>query len=203
MQEQKKKRPIFTPVVLLLLTMSLMGNVALYTKKIQNDHDKKVSRGNTIIQSGNESKKFFANVAATATDLLQKQDVPSRLADKSKLLAAFQETPQVIQFIKEAETSNGQTTEKGKKDATAILHATESTLIELGNHDGPLSTNEISYLQALIKTYQTCSETMQSFDHDTWSDTNALTILVDKEWVDMGMKLSVTLSDSSVLAVTK
>ncbi|REE93058.1 hypothetical protein A8990_102144 [Paenibacillus taihuensis] len=203
MQEEKKKRPIFTPIVLLLLTMSLMGNVALYTQKIQNDHDKRVARGNTIIQSGNETKKFFQEVAATAQHMLDKQDIASRLEDKSKLLAAFQEKPQVIQFIKEAETSNGKPFEGVKTNAEDFFKFNENSLLTLFNHDGPLEANEMHFLQALVKTYRACSETMQPFDHDTWSATSALTILVDQEWVAMGKKLAQSLSDSPVLTISK
>ncbi|AZN40459.1 hypothetical protein [Paenibacillus albus] len=203
MEEQQKKRPIFTPVILLLLTMSLMGNVVLYTKKIQNDQDTKVARGNTIIQSGNETKGHFKLIADTAQHMLDKQDVPSRLADKSKLLAAFQTAPQVIQFIKEAEISKGQSFQADKQDASAFMKQAQTRLTNLGNHEGPLKANETEFLQGLIKTYQACAETMQPFDHDTWSQTNALTILVDKEWVAMAEKLQQTLHDSPVLNLSK
>ncbi|WP_308638847.1 hypothetical protein [Paenibacillus silvisoli] len=190
MEEQKPKRPIFTPIVLILLTFSLIGNVFLYARSLQHGKDQRVEVGMTILQSGNEAKLHFDQVKSGLEDLLKHQDIPTRMAAKSLLIAAYNNSASVAAFIKEAETASGATFESPKRSAATFLEQSEKSLQTLGNHTGPLTDKERSYLKTLLAVNQACATAMASFDHDTISDTTALTIQVDKTWMESAKKIN-------------
>ena len=89
MEEQKPKRPIFTPVVLLLLTLSMIGNVFLLTKSMQSNQDKLAERGYAILDAVPQTKLHIDQVLASVQVLLGTDDIGKRLAAKSALGAAF------------------------------------------------------------------------------------------------------------------
>ncbi|RAP76717.1 hypothetical protein [Paenibacillus montanisoli] len=190
MEEQKPKRPIFTPIVLILLTFSLIGNVFLYARSLQHGKDQRIERGMTILQSGKETKLHFEQVTSGLDDLLNHEDMPTRLAAKSLLIAAYNKSSAVTAFIKEAETSNGTPFASSNRNAATFLEQAEKSLQALGNHTGPLTDEERSYLKTLLAVNQACATAMASFKHDTISDTTAMTIQVDKAWVQSAQKLA-------------
>ncbi|WP_090979950.1 hypothetical protein [Paenibacillus sp. CF384] len=189
MEEHKPKRPIFTPVVLILLTFSLIGNVFLYSRSIQHDKDARISRGTSILQSGNDAKLYFDQVTSGIEDLLKHQDIPTRLAAKSLLIAAYHKSSAITTFIKEAEAVNGTPFPETTRNAATFLEQSEKSLQTLGNHTGPLTDEERIYLKSLLAVNQACAAEMATFKHDTISETTSLTILVDEKWVNSAKKL--------------
>ncbi|QYR20146.1 hypothetical protein KZ483_20130 [Paenibacillus sp. sptzw28] len=189
MEEPKTKRPIFTPVVLLLLVFSLMGNVYLYSKQLQNDRDRRIQRGLDIIKAGNQTKQHIDSVKAGVGKLLDENSIADRISAKTALEAAFDHASELVRFIDEAQISNGRPFTFTKRNATTFLGQVEQSTLLIGNHEGPLTEAERTYLQQVEAWYTQLKATADSFKQDTSSDAAALVIQVKKEWIETGRKL--------------
>lgn len=189
MEEQKPKRPIFTPVVLLLLTFSMIGNVFLLTKSMQSNQDKLAERGYAILDAVPQTKLHIDQVLASVQVLLGTNDIGKRLAAKSALGAAFHSKQQVIRLIDEAVIVNAKPFAAGKRDAAVFLEQVETSLQGIGNHTGQLTDPERVYLQQLVEVYTKLKEAVQSLSYKTVNRTTALTVLVDTKWVDASKKM--------------
>jgi hypothetical protein len=188
-EEQKPKRPIFTPVVLLLLTFSMIGNVFLLTKSMQSNQDKLAERGYAILDAVPQTKLHIDQVLASVQVLLGTNDIGKRLAAKSALGAAFHSKQQVIRLIDEAVIVNAKPFAAGKRDAAVFLEQVETSLQGIGNHTGQLTDPERVYLQQLVEVYTKLKEAVQSLSYKTVNRTTALTVLVDTKWVDASKKM--------------
>lgn len=200
MEEPRTKRPIFAPVVLILLTFSLIGNVFLYAKTIHDNQMDRVDRGTSIIRSGNDAAAFFNEAAAQTEALSAAADAASRMTAKSKLLAAYLKSGGVAAFIQEAEDVNGKPFPAAKRSAAEFMDQTAAALQTLGNHEGPLAEGEKAYLQGLLQVFQACRQEMSSFSHDTVNQEQALAILVDKQWPPLAGKLLNRMNEPAALA---
>ena len=189
MEEQKPKRPIFTPVVLLLLTFSMIGNVFLLTKSMQSNQDKLAERGYAILDAVPQTKLHIDQVLASVQVLLGTNDIGKRLAAKSALGAAFHKKQQVIRLIDEAVIVNAKPFAAGKRDAAVFLEQVETSLQGIGNHTGQLTDPERVYLQQLVEVYTKLKEAVQPLSYKTVNRTTALTVLVDTKWVDASKKM--------------
>ncbi|QHW30444.1 hypothetical protein GZH47_06000 [Paenibacillus rhizovicinus] len=189
MEEPRTKRPIFTPIVLILLTFSLIGNVFLYSETIQNDQTDRVSQGTEIIQSGNAAIAFMNQAAAQTEALVTASDIAARMTSKSGLLAAYRQSGSVTDFIQEAEDVNGKPFPTAKGGATEFLDQTLASLQAIGNHEGPLTAEEKTYLQGLHQVFDACKKELSAFQHDTINQEQSLLILVDKQWPQIAGKL--------------
>lgn len=189
MEEQKPKRPIFTPVVLLLLTFSLIGNVFLFTKWIQSNQDKLAERGFAIMDAVPQTQLHIDQVLASIQELLSTDDIGKRLAAKSAIGAAFHQKPKIIRLIDEAADVNQKPFATGKRNAAVFLEQVETSLQTIGNHDGQLTDSERAYLQQLSKVYSKLKDAVQSLSYKTVNRTTALTVLVDTKWVNASKKL--------------
>ncbi|MFC4808221.1 hypothetical protein [Paenibacillus sp. GCM10023250] len=184
MEEQQAKRPIFTPIVLLLLTVSLIGNVFLYSKLIQNDQTSKEDRGAAVIRSGNGAKAFFDEAAADTGDLLAKGDIAGRMLAKSKLLAAYRQASSAADFIRAAEDANGRKF-AARRGADEFLDQSLASLQAIGNHEGPLTSGEQAYLNELLHVFNACRQELSAFQHETINKEQSLAILVDASWLSV------------------
>ncbi|SFI61710.1 hypothetical protein SAMN02799624_01658 [Paenibacillus sp. UNC496MF] len=199
MEEQQAKRPIFTPIVLIVLTVSLIGNVFLYSKLIQNDQTSKADRGAAVIRSGNGAKAFFDEAAADTGDLLAKGDIADRMLAKSKLLAAYRQASAAADFIRAAEDANGRKF-AAKRGADEFLDQTLASLQAVGNHAGPLTAGEQAYLNGLLQAFKACQQELSAFQHDTVNKEQSLAILVDAGWPSIAGSLLTEMNKPADLA---
>ncbi|MBW7455211.1 hypothetical protein ACFOLF_06875 [Paenibacillus sepulcri] len=189
MEEHQPKRPIFTPIVLLMLVISLIGNVFFVTKLIQHDKDDRVSRGMSIINAGNQAKLHVDAVQANVQKLLDNDAIDSRISTKTALQAAFKQAQSLIILLDQAGAASKEPFAFKNRNAQTFLSQVEQSTTMIGNHEGPLTEAERSYLQQLESWYTQLKTTIASFDEDTLSETSAQTILIDPKWVDMSRKL--------------
>lgn len=199
-EEQPKKKPIFTPIVLILLTMSLIGNMFLYTKSLQNSQDDRVARGTAIMTTGNTAKIFFDQAITDIGEWVAGKDDTARAAAKSKLLVAYAQANAVTAFIAEAEKTNGQPFPAAKRQPAEFIAQSLQSLQIVGNHDGALQENELAYLQLLERAFKTSQEALSSFSHDTVNKEQSLLILVDKQWPPIAGKISEAMNEPDEVA---
>ncbi|NBD22866.1 hypothetical protein [Paenibacillus glycinis] len=200
MEEQQTKRPIFTPIVLILLTVSLIGNVFLYSKMLQNEQSDKADRGAGVLQSGNDAIAFFDLAVAQTGDLIAKPELASRMLAKSKLIAAYRQATAAEDFVQAAEDANGKPFPAAKRSATEFMDQTLASLQAIGNHDGPLADGEQAYLSELLQVFKACQQELSAFRHDTINHEQSLAILVDGAWPPMAGKLLAHMNEPDELA---
>ncbi|MBM7565638.1 hypothetical protein [Paenibacillus sacheonensis] len=200
MEEPRTKRPIFTPVVLLLLTFSLIGNVFLYTRNLQNAQTDRVDQGTEILQSAQTAKAFLAEAEKQAAAMAGAADAAGRMAAKSSLLASYRNASSVTEFIREAEDVNGKPFPAAKRSAADFMDQTLASLQAIGNHEGPLTDGEKAYLASLVQIYQACQKEMSAFQQDAINQEQALIILVNKDWQPIAGKLLEQMNASADLS---
>lgn len=199
-EEPRTKRPIFTPVVLILLTFSLIGNVFLYSKTLQDNQKARVAQGTEILQSGNAAKAFLDTAAAQTEALAAASAVAPRMTAKSKLLAAYGQASAVTDFIGEAEDVNGKPFAVAKRSASEFMDQTLAALEAVGNHEGPLTDGEKSYLTALLQVFKAGQQDLSAFNHDTVNQEQSLAVLVDKAWPPLAGKLLAQMNEPADLS---
>ncbi|GGD71521.1 hypothetical protein [Paenibacillus nasutitermitis] len=189
MEEQQTKRHIFTPIVLVLLVFSLIGNVYLITKLMHHDQDKRVSRGLAVINAGNEAKLHVESVQYNVKELLDQNDIAGRISSKTALQAAFKQAQSLNTLVNEANESSKEPITFTKRTSATFLSQVEQSTGMIGNHEGALSESERSYLKQVEEWYAQLQAALSTFDEDTLSEIAAQTILVDDSWVKMTQKL--------------
>jgi len=201
-KQPEAKRPYFTAVMLVLLVVSVMGNVALYSKSISQQQEERIQRGFVIMQSGSEAKKHFEGVTAQVRELLASDQIADRLLLKSKLAASFHNVKSVTQFIAEAEVSHGEPFPAPNRKAEDFLADTEQSFEQLGNHDGPLTGGEREYLEMVETVYAKLTETLESFGYENnlTDRAIALTIQAGGKWVDQGGELLAHMNEPASVA---
>jgi len=188
-EEQQTKRPIFTPIVLLMLVFSLIGNVFLITKLMHHNKDERVSRGLTIINAGNQAKLHVDAVLYNVKELLEQNNIAGRISSKTALQAAFKQDQSLITLVNQASESSKEPLTFTNRTADTFLSQVEQSTGMIGNHEGPLTEEEQSYLKQVDGWYGKLKAALSPFDEDTLSEISAQTILVEDSWVNMSKKL--------------
>ncbi|MBB3108984.1 hypothetical protein FHS18_001036 [Paenibacillus phyllosphaerae] len=195
-EQDKPKRSYFVPALLLIIVISLTGNIVLYTKTMLNNQDDWARRGHTIIHSGVQLQQHIDKVLSTIQSLETASDVPSRLEAKSSVSSAFDSLNAVETFFAEAETSNGAPLQAERRTASEFLVQAEQSLVDLGNHEGTLTAEEKAYLAMLKSTYTKLKEKADGFIYtDDATREEALTARADKRWVTMASELQTIMNE--------
>lgn len=189
MEQKPPRRSWFAPIMLVLLTLSLMGNVFLYSGSIHEKQDERVQRGFTIIESGNNAKQHIDSVLNNVRLMLDNDTIPTRLLAKSSLILAFKNEKDLVTFIEEAEVASSEPFTFADRTAETYMSQVEASLIEVANHEGPLTEAERNYLSLIEGQYAQMQAIIANFDLSTISKGTALTIQAGGKWVAMGKNL--------------
>lgn len=189
MEQKQPRRSWFSPIVLVLLTLSLMGNMFLYSQTIYEKQEVRVQRGFGIIESGNNAKQHIDSVLNNVRLMLDNDDISTRLLAKSSFILAFKNEKDLVKFIEEAGVSSSEPFTFADRTAETYMTQVEASLIEVANHGGPLTEAERSYLAMIEQQYAGMQEIIADFDISTISKGTALTIQAGGKWVTMGRKL--------------
>ncbi|MFC4103980.1 hypothetical protein [Paenibacillus xanthanilyticus] len=195
------KRSYFVPVLLLLLVVSLTGNVILYTRTIVHTQDERAERGEAIMNAGYQTKQHIADVLHTIELLTNSKDIASRLEAKSRLADAFDDRPEVEYFFAEAEASNGKPLHGGARSPQDFLAGVEQALEKAGNHEGELTSGERDYLAMLGGVYAKLQETASDliYDGEVPKRDEALTAQADKRWIEIAASLAAIMNEPEQL----
>ncbi|MFD0715079.1 hypothetical protein [Paenibacillus sp. GCM10027626] len=202
-KETETKRTYFVPALLLIILLSVIGNVVLYSKMITYKQEERSARGISIIESGMAAKEHFRAVIANVRLLLEDESMPARISAKSKLAFAYGAAGDVERFVAEAEQNNAEPFKYAHRDTAAFLAEAGQTLTQLGAHEGKLTSEERQYLQMIEEIYVKLEEAVKAFDYDesTMTSSIALTVQAGGKWVEMAGKLVEAMNEPKQLKV--
>lgn len=196
-ESHSPRRSYFVPVLLILLVVSLTGNVILYTKTIVHSQDERAERGKAIMNAGFQTKQHIADVLHTVELLSASGDIAGRLEAKSRLADAFDDRPEVESFFAEAEASNGKPLHNGARTPKEFLADVELALEQAGNHEGELTAGERAYLEMIGGVYAKLQQTASDLIYDGAEPKRdeALTAQADKRWIEIAASLNAIMNE--------
>ncbi len=189
-RENKGKRPIALPVVLLLLVFSVTGNVLFSTKNIQHGQDKLEIKGRIIFQAV-ENSFNHAKYMAEWTASLQGETAnsPDQARIKASTAAgflpdadAFQE---LLSLAEEKNAADNQLT--GSKESAAVyLSKAVDGLQQIGKGSGQLTEEEVQFIASLHKLYQAVYEKYDKFPFAAGAYSSSLIRFANgMEWIEV------------------
>ncbi|CAM4265013.1 hypothetical protein PATA110616_03990 [Paenibacillus tarimensis] len=189
---RESKRSLFTPIMLILLVISLIGNVFFYSQYLHGTKEKRVEEGSRIIRAGWDTKLHFGGILDNVRLLLDSgDDMGKRIAAKQGIVDWTGYAEQVQAFVWGADGRNGReplTFER--RNALTFVSQVEASLKHIGTHGGPLTVKERRYLLSIEKLYSTLSEIAEGFTVDTINDSQAQLVLSGGDWVDAAYDLA-------------
>ncbi|EFM12756.1 conserved hypothetical protein [Paenibacillus curdlanolyticus YK9] len=196
-KETTKKRSYTVPVLLVLLTFCLIGNVLLYSLKLQNGQDDKRAEGEAIIAAGMEAKQHVQLVAASLGQLAASTDAADRTATMYALGQAFQHAPKLSVFIEAAQARTLPPHKPAVQTAEAFVADAEQSLSKLGTHAGALTEQEKRYVASLADAYKQLGAILESFDLNPTDKMVAMSTQSGGSWVEIGQKLQQIIDQSN------
>ncbi|MWC27505.1 hypothetical protein [Paenibacillus sp. MMS18-CY102] len=196
-KETTKKRSFTVPILLVLLTFCLIGNVLLYSLKLQNGQDGKRAQGEEIITAGLEAKQHVQLVAASLEQLAASADAADRTTVMFALGQAFQFASQLPAFIEAAESRTLPPHKPAIQAPEAFVADAERSLAAVGSHAGALTEKEKQYVAAMSEQYKQLSAILEPFGLDPKDKMVAMSTQSGGSWVEIGQKLQQIIDLSS------
>ncbi|GGG10758.1 hypothetical protein [Paenibacillus abyssi] len=188
-EQQAPKRSMFAPIVLVLLVMSMTGNVLLYSQKLHTDLSKREERGERIIMSAWDSKLHIDSLLEQVTRLLESTDVKERIEAKQGIGFAFQKSSAISAFVEEAQAKEPRETAGGQRDASAFISDIELSLRSIANHEDALTAEERAYLTLVKDIYTKLQEPIHRFSVTELTEQNALTTENGGQWIELAYSM--------------
>jgi len=201
-QEEAPRRGIFAPVVLVLLVLSLIGNVYLYAQQLQQDKDDREEAGHRIISSGWGLINAVQGLADTLDAFAQADTLEARMKAVEPLggmtVAA---STGMTGLISAADGLAGREPMEAE-DKQAVLNffqIVNSDLYAVGSHAGDLAEAEAAHVAALQETLAAIGSIAEqlSFPEDP-SDMTALQVAGGGAWVDIVYELVSVISQAEI-----
>ncbi len=183
------------PVLLVLLTLSLIGIVFLISLNLQHSQDTKRQEGIAIIEAGQGAKTHVSETAASLKQLAASSDTEDRLSSLYKLGASFRSKEELLTFIESSEERSGAS---GAEQPRELLNAVSDTIAEIGAHPGPLNEAEKQYVQRVIDLYEQFEQILSGFTLETGDKTVEITAQAGGLWVQLGQQLKQALEQAEV-----
>lgn len=188
------KRSIALPVTLLLLVMSVMGNVLLYTKNIEHTRGQAQEDGLAIYSSFEEAGAELAYWSELGQSALQAAD-----AGVSRATAGF-----LAQSLARSESGLGTLFDKaGEIDPERFADARQTydafvasrieSLTKMEAAGGPLSQSESEVVASAVEKFAELDAAINEF-HFTGKDSSSVLIRLSggHDWLDVMEKLLVS-----------
>ncbi|XEC96809.1 hypothetical protein AB6A23_09880 [Paenibacillus tarimensis] len=189
MNESRPKRSWFAPIVLALLVFSLMGNVFLYSKQLQQEQRSRIQAGERIIHSAWDSKQHFDVVLDALTLLIESKRAVERLEAKQALGYGFKTSHGLSEFIGAAGAADPRELAGQRRSVETFIIDMELSLSRIANHDGPLSQQESQYLTKVRDIYIDLQQQIQQFKVSSTSQQNALQTANGGPWIDIAFEM--------------
>jgi hypothetical protein len=198
--ETKKKRSYTVPVLLILLTFSLIGNVFLFSQHLQSGQDTKQADGRAIINHGLAAKAYVDTVLNVLNEL-EASSAANRPALLYKLGQASANQVDLLFFIDDARrhTITPSLTDEGLTNA---LQALNGKLAAIGGMAGELTAENKQAIQALQTLYKKLKEQLSSFKLESGDKLVEMSVLAGGSWVDIGLALEKSIADAQAGAAS-
>ena len=195
--QETGRRGWYAPVVSVLLVLSLIGNVYLYTLVLQDGRDRREAEGHQLAGDLTAASVSLAS-AARALDMLPVTNGADRVRIKVELerdLSAG--LPAVARLIGSAAAKpEGSHVKAIEADALSGLQNANAELRELGAHTEPLSEaelGELSELKALLEQLASSADSVHVPDDLT--DMAAMQLAAGGRWIGAAAEAAQTLKD--------
>ncbi|MBJ6363100.1 hypothetical protein ACFOQM_17905 [Paenibacillus sp. GCM10012307] len=200
-EQPAAKRSWFAPIVLLLLVFSIMGNVVLFSTKIQNSQTFRMEAGERIIKAAWDARKHAQSLLASLEQLKKGTSATERIEAKQNIGFAFEHAQGLPQLIKEALARHEGEHEGQKRTAEIFIAEIEASLSLIGNHDTALTAEETAYVAKLKKLYTEIDSRLAEFPYDEISKESALRTENGEGWVDLAYGLLLLINEPDKLTV--
>ncbi|WP_314001182.1 hypothetical protein [uncultured Paenibacillus sp.] len=195
------KRSIFTPIFLILLVISLMGNVSLFAKYLQNGADRQADAGRGIIETGTFLRNDLADIRSELDRLARDLSLEDRMLTKQNLARlTMNAAERMTGLLSAADGQNGREPLGGRLDkAAAFMNGASEALIGIGNHSEPFTAEEQAYIAMLRQSFKTLNETAGPLVFKSESGSNeARQVAAGGDWVDVAYGLADAISANAL-----
>ncbi|WP_127533006.1 hypothetical protein [Paenibacillus kobensis] len=198
-KETVTKRTYTVPVLLVLLTGSLIGIVLLFSLNLQHNQETNRQQGEDIIKAGQAAKAHVNEVAFSLDKLAASSGEADRLSLLYNLGYSFRGSDALLAFIEASEEhaapgGQTQTSDQPRK----LLEAISDTLDGIGAHPGQLNDIEAQYVKQVLVLYQQLEQTLSGFTLETGDKMVEMTAQTGGSWVQLGQQLEKTLEQAEV-----
>lgn len=188
-QQKTGKRPLALPITLILLVMSLMGNVLLYTKHIENSRGNEQEQGQSIVNSFKESQSDLAYWSEFVNRIEEYPDSESELARQAAahLAEALQRNGSegLSEMMIKAAEINAERFEGATDDYAAYIKWLSDRLLAIGEGSGPLNPDEKKAVENTKLSFGELTERLAAFPYQAEGNRNALIRLAGGyDWLD-------------------
>ncbi|MFD1952627.1 hypothetical protein ACFSL6_04015 [Paenibacillus thailandensis] len=164
-RKEKGKKPIALPVTLALLVLSLIGNVFLYSKFLQHGQDRKYDKGQEVGHAAADTASFYTAALKGIAALKESRSQEDRAAAKFELGRAYGAYADGASRFVQLGRSLKQP-EANADDIYRIMAEDEQRLSSLGNHEGPLTEDELAVLDSFQNRYTAELDIIRKFNFD-------------------------------------
>lgn len=196
--ETPKKRSYTVPVLLVLLTFSLIGNVFLYAKHLQDGQDAKQSDGRSIINHG-LAAKAHVDAALNALGGFETSTTADRAARLYKLGQASAGQVDLLLFIADARRHT-LSPSISDEDSEKAMQSLNGEFAEIGGMTGELTTENKQSIQSLRTLYGKLKEQLSSFQLESGDKLVEMSVLTGGSWVNIGLSLEQAIIDAQDVA---
>lgn len=186
-KEMPKKRSYTVPILLVLLTFSLIGNVFFYSLDLQNGQDTKQRDGQSIINHG-LAAKAHVDAALDALNGLAASTAADRAAKLYELGQASAGQADLALFIDDARRHTVSPSIEGELSGKA-LQALNSQFAVIGSITGELTSEDEQLIQSMQALYSKLKEHLASFKLESGDKLVEISMLTGGSWVDTGLAL--------------
>ncbi|MEK3881625.1 hypothetical protein [Paenibacillus sp. PL2-23] len=199
---QRKKRTILQAAVLLLLVMSLMGNVLLYTKHIEHTRGKAVDTGQSIFDSfkdGQSELEYWSGIAGQIGELASSDGTAARLSAGHLGDALLQSRHSgMAAIMQHAAAIGGEAFSDAPAEYVAAIEGWRGSLLAIEEGEGPLRPEELSDITALLDVFIALKEPLDSFPYVIEESRNALYRLSGgHEWLELAQRIQALLQETT------
>lgn len=188
------KRSIALPITLLLLVMSVMGNVLLYTKNIEHTRGQAQEDGLAIYNSFEEARAELAYWSELGQTALQAAEAGVSRATAGFLGQTMTRSASGLSalFDKAGEIDQEQFADARQTYDTFVASRSES-LSKMETAGGPLSESESAWLAATVDKFAELDAIISEF-HFIGKDSSSVLIRLSggHDWLDVMEKLLVS-----------
>lgn len=197
--EQKKsgKRPLALPITLILLVMSLMGNVLLLTKNMEHSRGEAFEEGESIFQGFAQSRIDLINWSQSASEIesLSPSDAAiARLYAKHWAEATDKDGDGLYKLMVYANRLSADVFPDSAAIYSSYQKKLREELLMIASGNGSLHDGELQLLAGLKASIAELSELLETFHYGMEGDRNAyIRLSAGHDWLDIAEELQKTL----------
>lgn len=168
-EEEQNRRGLFAPIVLILLVLSLIGNVYLYALQLQGNKDDRTEQGMTIIHNLNETKSSLQGIGAGLEAVVNAQSLEERMLQKQELVKLMMFASIRLPSVLDAADGRGGSEPLAEQTATsaiAFLSDAGQSVAAIGNDADTLTSEEKDYLIMLQQSFINLEATLEPVQFD-------------------------------------